>query len=85
LEVARQFGKVLGKQQLAPVVSGNYRSGDIRNCFADIAKARKVLGYDPQITLEAGLSELAQWLEGRVDEDRSEDAAAELRRHGLVA
>jgi dTDP-L-rhamnose 4-epimerase len=85
LEVARQFGEVLGKQQLAPVVSGNYRSGDIRNCFADIAKARKVLGYDPQITLEAGLSELAHWLEGRVDEDRSEDAAAELRRHGLVA
>jgi dTDP-L-rhamnose 4-epimerase len=85
LEVARQFGKVLGKQELAPAVSGNYRSGDIRNCFADISKARKVLGYRPRITFEAGLAELAQWLEGRMDEDRSEAAAAELRRHGLVA
>ncbi|MFL6604870.1 MAG: NAD-dependent epimerase/dehydratase family protein [Steroidobacteraceae bacterium] len=85
LEVARQFGKLLGKQELAPAVSGNYRSGDIRNCFADISKARKVLGYRPRITLEAGLAELAQWLEGRMDEDRSEAAAAELSRHGLVA
>jgi dTDP-L-rhamnose 4-epimerase len=85
LEVAWQFGKVLGKQELAPIVSGNYRAGDIRNCFADISKARNVLGYRPQIILEAGLSELAQWLQGRMDEDRSEAAAAELRRHGLVA
>jgi dTDP-L-rhamnose 4-epimerase len=85
LEVAWQFGKVLGKQELAPIVSGNYRAGDIRNCFADISKARNVLGYRPQITLEAGLSELAQWLQGRMDEDRSDAAAAELRRHGLVA
>jgi dTDP-L-rhamnose 4-epimerase len=85
VEVARQFGKVLGKQELVPIVSGNYRSGDIRNCFADISKARDVLGYRPQITLEAALPEMAHWLEGRMDEDRSEAAAAELRRHGLVA
>ncbi|MDB6103362.1 MAG: dehydratase [Gammaproteobacteria bacterium] len=85
LQVARQLGKVLGKPELTPIVSGNYRSGDIRNCFADISKARQVLGYRPQITLEGGLAELATWLEGRMDEDRSEAAAAELRRHGLVA
>lgn len=84
-QVADKLGRLLGKRDVAPCISGNYRAGDIRNCFADISKARDVLGYQPQISLDAGLAELAGWLEGRVEEDRSEAAAAELRRHGLVA
>jgi dTDP-L-rhamnose 4-epimerase len=85
LEVAQRLGSVLGKEDLEPQISGNYRAGDIRNCFADIDKAARVLGYRPQVQLDTGLTELAQWLEGRIDEDRSESAAAELRQHGLVA
>ncbi len=85
LEIAERLGKVLGKAHLKPEVRGHYRAGDIRNCFADISKAGEVLGYRPRITLEAGLMELSGWLEGRVDEDRSEVAERELRRHGLVA
>lgn len=85
LEIAERLGQVLGKSHLKPQVCGNYRAGDIRNCFADISKAERSLGYRPRITLEAGLSSLSQWLEGRSDEDRSEAADRELRRHGLVA
>jgi dTDP-L-rhamnose 4-epimerase len=85
LDVVHRLGQVLGREDLEPAISGNYRAGDIRNCFADIAKAQRILGYRPRITLESGLAELAGWLEGRMDEDRSEAAAAELRRHGLVA
>ncbi len=85
LDIAERLGKVLGKSHIRPQVSGNYRAGDIRNCFADISKAATVLGYRPRIGLEAGLAELGRWLEGRMDEDRSEAAASELRRHGLVA
>jgi len=85
LEIAERLGEILGKRYLSAQVTGSYRSGDIRNCFADISKAGRVLGYRPQITLEAGLTAFAQWLEGRLDEDRSEIAARELRRHGLVA
>ncbi len=85
LEIAERLGTILGKTQLQPRIAGNYRAGDIRNCFADISKARRVLGYAPQISLERGLTTLSQWLEGRMDEDRSEVAESELRRHGLVA
>ena len=85
LQIAERLAKVLGKPHLQPQVRGSYRAGDIRNCFADISKAGKLLGYRPQITLEAGLAGLAQWLDGRMDEDRSEMADTELRRHGLVA
>jgi dTDP-L-rhamnose 4-epimerase len=85
LEIAERLGRVLGKGHIKPQVRGNYRAGDIRNCFADISKASAVLGYRPRIDLETGLKELGQWLEGRMDEDRSETAESELRRHGLVA
>jgi dTDP-L-rhamnose 4-epimerase len=85
LEIAERLGKILGKAHLRPRVNGNYRSGDIRNCFADISRAHRVLGYEPKITLDAGLASLSEWLEGRRDEDRSELADSELRRHGLVA
>jgi len=85
LEIAERLGKVLGKGHIKPQVRGNYRAGDIRNCFADISKASTVLGYQPRISLETGLEELGRWLEGRMDEDRSDAAESELRRHGLVA
>jgi dTDP-L-rhamnose 4-epimerase len=85
LEIAERLGHVLGKGHIKPQVRGNYRAGDIRNCFADISKASRVLGYKPRISLETGLAELGRWLEGRMDEDRSETAESELRRHGLVA
>lgn len=34
------------------------RSGDVRDSFADITRARKLLGYEPKITLKEGLERL---------------------------
>jgi dTDP-L-rhamnose 4-epimerase len=85
LEIAERLARTLGKSDLPPKISGAYRAGDIRNCFADISKAAAVLGYRPRISLEAGLEGLCTWLEGRTDEDRSDAADQELRKHGLVA
>lgn len=85
LEIAERLAKTLGRSDLSPRISGDSRAGDIRNCFADISKATCVLGYEPQVTLEAGLKGLCAWLEGRTDEDRSDAADRELRKHGLVA
>jgi dTDP-L-rhamnose 4-epimerase len=44
-----------------PSVTGKYRIGDIRHCFADISKAERLLGYQPQVKFEDGLVELAEW------------------------
>jgi len=85
LEIAERLGRVLDKAHLQPQVSGRYRAGDIRNCFADISKAQRLLGFQPRIALGDGLQSLRSWLEGRADEDRSEWADRELRQHGLVA
>ena len=83
LEIAGRMAAVLDVQ-IEPQVTGTYRVGDIRHCFADISRARDVLGYEPQITLDAGLMELAAWLSGQQAADRVEAANAELAARGLT-
>jgi dTDP-L-rhamnose 4-epimerase len=84
LEIAARMSAVLDADDLVPEVTAQYRVGDIRHCFADITQARRALGYDPQITLEAGLMELAGWLSGRQASDHTEEAHAELAARGLT-
>jgi dTDP-L-rhamnose 4-epimerase len=83
-EIAARLGAMLDAEDLAPQITGSYRVGDIRHCFADITRARTVLGYEPQITLEAGLMELAGWLSGEPASDRVAEAHAELTARGLT-
>src|SRR5579884_1899489 len=82
-EVARKLAQVLGVH-LEPEITGNYRVGDIRHCFPDISLAQKVLGYKPKITLEAGMRDLAEWLEQQTAHDRFGEMQKELASRGLV-
>lgn len=82
-EVAERMAKVLGSD-LEPEITGSYRAGDVRHCFADISRARSLLGYEPEVTLEAGLEELAGWLDGQEAEDRVPQMQAELAARGLA-
>lgn len=82
-EIAGRIAKVLGKAYLQPEITGKYRVGDIRHCFADIQLAQSLLGYSPQVGLEEGLLELAEWLDGRHAFDYVDAAAGELARRGL--
>jgi dTDP-L-rhamnose 4-epimerase len=84
VEIAEKMARVLGKEHLDFEISGKYRVGDIRHCFADISKAKKILGYQPKISLEEGLVELATWLEGQTAEDRVAEAKNELVSRGLT-
>jgi dTDP-L-rhamnose 4-epimerase len=83
-DIALRLARILGKEHIAPEVTGEYRVGDIRHCFADIARAADVLGFTPQVTLEAGMAELAEWLEGQAADDRVDDARRELSSRGLT-
>ena len=42
-------------------VFGPPRAGDIRHSNADISKAKKLLGYDPQWSFERGIKEAINW------------------------
>jgi dTDP-L-rhamnose 4-epimerase len=84
IEVLQQLCRVLGCEGAVPEITGNYRAGDIRHCFADIALARRELGYQPRVRFHDGLAELAQWLEGQIAVDRVSEAHAELAMRGLT-
>jgi dTDP-L-rhamnose 4-epimerase len=82
-EVAERLAAVLGKDHLAAEITGKYRMGDIRHCFADISLAREVLGYEPRVAFDDGLAELAGWLAGQVAHDRVQEAHSKLASLGL--
>ncbi len=84
LEIAKQIARVLGKEDTEPEIIGKCRIGDIRNCFSDISRARTILGYKPRVTLEEGLLDLANWLEGQIAVDRVDYAVRELDLRGLA-
>ncbi len=43
--------------EVRPEITGRYRKGDIRHCYADIAAIRAI-GFEPEVSLEEGLREL---------------------------
>lgn len=84
IEVAQALARILDCQAITPEITGKFRKGDIRHCFADISKARTLLHYEPSVSLEDGLVELAGWLESQVACDKVGIAAAELAARGLT-
>jgi dTDP-L-rhamnose 4-epimerase len=85
LSIAHDLAGVMGRSDITPHVTGKYRAGDIRHCFADISRSGEVLGFAPRTDFRHGLAELAEWLSHQVADDRVEHAADELERRGLVA
>ncbi|HEV2117548.1 MAG TPA: NAD-dependent epimerase/dehydratase family protein [Terriglobales bacterium] len=82
--VAAELAKALGLET-SPEITGKYRAGDIRHCFADISAAEKVLGYRPRVSFGEGIRELVQWLGSQTAVDRSAEAVERLTLFGLAA
>jgi UDP-N-acetylglucosamine/UDP-N-acetyl-alpha-D-glucosaminouronate 4-epimerase len=53
--LARQIGRP------AEARHAEARAGDVRHSLADVSRARKLLGYRPQVGLEAGLKDTVEW------------------------
>jgi len=83
LEVAQRLSEHLGFDQPAEITQ-RYRAGDIRHCFANITKARELLGYEPQMPFAAGVQELTQWVAQQVAEDHVAQATQELWQRNLI-
>jgi dTDP-L-rhamnose 4-epimerase len=82
--VARAVARALGRENLGVDITGSFRAGDVRHCFADLTLAREFLDYTPEVAFEEGLRDLTGWLENQIAVDRSADARAELSARGLV-
>jgi dTDP-L-rhamnose 4-epimerase len=82
-QLARLLTEGLGKD-LEPEVVGKYREGDVRHCFADISRARRLLGYEPKVSLEEGIPEVLGWVREQSATDRVAQATVELESRRLV-
>jgi dTDP-L-rhamnose 4-epimerase len=83
VELAELLARVLGVA-IRPDVTGDFRVGDIRHCFADIELAHRALGFEPEVSLHRGIAELGEWLGGQTAVDRVDEATEELARRGLM-
>ncbi len=82
LEIALTLSRLAGHPDLYNV-SGRFRVGDIRHGCADITKARRLLGYSPQVSLSAGLLTFLDWATAQQPHDQGDQAESELAGHGL--
>jgi len=83
VEVARLLASQLGLEVEAEV-TGKYRAGDIRHCWADPTKAEKLLGFTAEVSLAEGIAELMEWVTTQQAQDAVDQAYAELGRRGLT-
>ncbi len=83
LTVANTLKKCYGVD--VPVtVSGNYRLGDIRHNYADISLARKMLGFEPKWSFDAGIQQFTRWVDRQpVQQDNYELSIREMKDKGL--
>ncbi len=84
LEIADKLAKVMGKDKIKAEVTGKYRVGDIRHCFADTTKTEEKLNFKPEVEFEEGLFELAEWLKTQIATDNVGKASSELSSRGLT-
>ena len=83
MQVAEILCGLLGSNSKLSV-SGDFRVGDIRHCYADLSKARIDLGFEPLVNISSGLSRFCEWVNTEaIVEDRSEQAMRELENIGL--
>jgi dTDP-L-rhamnose 4-epimerase len=83
LDVARHVSAALDGPE--PVVTGKFRVGDIRHSLADLGRARRLLGFEPEVSFADGIARLATELAGALHDDQSARAEAELSSRGLAA
>ncbi|MEY2702102.1 MAG: hypothetical protein RLY43_735 [Bacteroidota bacterium] len=66
-------------------VTGDYRTGDIRHCTADISKSAKILNFVPTINFDQGLAKFADWVSSQdIVESGYEKSILEMKEKGLM-
>lgn len=82
-QIAKTIAKLCNKK-IEPIITNQYRKGDIRHCFADITKIKEKLGYEPKISFEDGMRELIEWASDKEAKDLVDYMAEELSGKGLL-
>jgi len=83
LEVASSLKELLASN-INISISGKFRLGDIRHNYADINKAKKLLGFNPNYGFKKGLGVFIEWIKSQeVCPDKLDEAMDEIKKKGL--
>jgi len=84
LKVAQTLIKLYGID--VPIhISGNYRLGDIRHNYADLTKIKSILGFEPVVDFESGITKFTQWVNSQqICEGKYDDSITEMKQKGLL-
>lgn len=82
-EIAATLAEAMHKP-CRPEISGKYRDGDIRHCFADITRIKNTLGWTPRHDFASGVGTLLRWVLSQTDVKIAGDSYAELKTLGLL-
>jgi UDP-glucose 4-epimerase len=63
-DLAAKVAEVVGSNR-AGIVHEEPRPGDVLRLYADATKARQLLGFEPEISLDEGLQRLKKWYESQ--------------------
>ena len=64
-DLARLMAHALARPDLLPVHQPE-RAGDLKHSFADLSHCRSVIGYQPIVDFESGLSETVGWYQSQM-------------------
>jgi dTDP-L-rhamnose 4-epimerase len=85
LDVAGHLSHAMGLD-IEPEITGQFRAGDIRHCYADIGNIEKKLGFAPRVKFEDGVRELVSWIAEQTGvRDDVDTARQQLERLGLTS
>jgi dTDP-L-rhamnose 4-epimerase len=83
-QVASLLSQHLTGGEVKPQIQHQFRAGDIRHCYADLSKAKSMLGFEPTISLEQGLADLLSWVRQQTAQDHFHQAEGELASKALL-
>lgn len=65
-------------------VTGNYRLGDIRHNYADLSRIKEMLGFQPAVSFNEGISKFIKWVKKQdIVEDKYAVSIDEMKKKGL--
>lgn len=73
----------LFKSKLKPEITFKVRKLDVKHCYADISKLKRLLKFTPTIQLGEGLQEVIDWSLQEKAQDKVEFAMRQLEKRGL--
>jgi dTDP-L-rhamnose 4-epimerase len=83
-QFAIEVSKIFGREELKPIIPGDYRFGDTRHACSDISKFRE-LGWSPKKNIRDSISEYKSYIEAQSNiEDILDYAEKQMKNMNII-